>query len=116
MIALPAEVTFATAVAALEGAARALDEGARGGAPLEVDLAGCRVADSSLLGVLLELARRAAAAGAAIRFHGPSDNVRKLAALYGIDELLFAGGDASPLASPSPAGALAGAVAASPVR
>ena len=40
--------------------------------------------------MLLELARRARAAGASYRVHSPPDNLRKLAALYGVDELLFA--------------------------
>ena len=57
---------------------------------VEIDLAGCGAFDSSLLAVLLELARHARAAGAPCRVLSPPDNLRKLAALYGVDELLFA--------------------------
>ena len=94
MIALPPEVTFLTAPQALLAGVGAVDAvvattGAPGAA-VEIDLAGCGVFDSSLLAVLLELARRTRAAGAAYRVLSPPANLRKLAALYGVDELLFA--------------------------
>lgn len=102
---LPARVDFETAPAVLEAAGRALAGGAR-----EFDLADCRRFDSALLAVLLELSRRVAAApaprdapaGAApasaagsgapvsvCRVLNVPPNLRKLAALYGVDELLF---------------------------
>ena len=60
------------------------------GTVLDVDLGGCVRFDSSLLSVLLELARHAAAAGATCRLHQVPSNLGKLAALYGADDLLFA--------------------------
>ena len=57
VVALPAEVTFAGAPAVLGDGERALAAGAR-----LVDLAACVHFDSSLIGVLLELARKAQAA------------------------------------------------------
>jgi len=81
---LPVEVTFRTAPAVLEAASAGLAEG-----PRDVDLAACTVFDSSLLGTLLELQRRAAARGGRCRFLHPPPNLRKLAALYGVDGLLF---------------------------
>lgn len=93
MIALPAEITFATAPRVLDDAARTVDDALRGaaaGTALDIDLGGCDRFDSSLLSVLLELARHAAAAGATCRLHHVPSNLGKLAALYGADDLLFA--------------------------
>ena len=84
VVALPPEVTFASAPAVLGEGERALAAGAR-----LVDLAACVHFDSSLIGVLLELARKARQAGHPCRFDAASPNVRKLARLYGVDELLF---------------------------
>jgi len=82
---LPASVTFASAPQVLADASRAL-----AGRACEVDLGGCVEFDSSLIGVLLELSRQASAAGKVpCRFLAPSANLRKLALLYGVDELLF---------------------------
>ena len=90
MIALPAEVTFATAPRVLDEAVEAAGaELAPGAAALDVDLAACDQFDSSLLAVALELTRRAAVIGAPCRLHHAPSNLRKLAALYGVDELLF---------------------------
>lgn len=81
---LPAEVRFADARKVVERASAALD------APEpRFDLSGCERFDSSLLAVLLELARRAAARGRRCRFESPPGNLLKLAALYGVDSLLF---------------------------
>ena len=78
---LPARVTFETAPQALEAAAGAVAAGVR-----QFDLSGCTEFDSSLLALLLELSRRA---GAPVRVLGVPPNLRKLAALYGVDEILF---------------------------
>jgi ABC-type transporter Mla MlaB component len=84
VVALPAEVTFAGAPDVLDEGERAIAAGAR-----SVDLSACVRFDSSLIGVLLELARKARQAGRPCRFDAASPNVRKLARLYGVDELLF---------------------------
>lgn len=85
---LPAQVTLQTAPAVLEAASAALSAGGR-----EVDLSDCADFDSSLIAVLLELSRRAGAgssAGAApLRLRNVPSNLRKLATLYGVEELLF---------------------------
>lgn len=79
----PAEVTFANANTALEAAA------AQGGAERIYDLSACQGFDSSLIAVLLELKRRAEAAGASCRFEGASEKLLELTGLYGVDPLLF---------------------------
>ncbi len=81
---LPETVTAANARAVLGQALPAL-EAAR---PL-YDLSGCRHFDSSLIAVLLELSRAAAAGGRRCAFLGAAPNLRKLAGLYGIDAVLF---------------------------
>ena len=53
------------------------------------DLSGCERFDSSLLALLFELMRRAAADGVRCRFEGASPNMLKLASLYGTRALLF---------------------------
>ncbi|MBN9430650.1 MAG: STAS domain-containing protein [Burkholderiales bacterium] len=84
MFRFPDSVTFDTAPAALEQAAQALAQ------PQPMfDLGGCRQFDSSLLAVLLELSRRAAARGLRCAFQQPAPNLRKLAHLYGVDAMLF---------------------------
>lgn len=81
---LPREVWFADARKVVEQASVALD------APeSRFDLSACERFDSSLLAVLLELERRARARGRRCRFESPPDNLLKLAALYGVDSLLF---------------------------
>lgn len=80
----PAEVRFPHARETVEAASSALDA-----ALPRFDLSACAHFDSSLIAVLLELERRAAARGRACRFESPSENLLKLAALYGVDALLF---------------------------
>jgi len=80
----PAEVRFGNAVETAQAASTAIDAAAP-----RFDLSECRHFDSSLLAVLLELERRAAARGLRCRFESPSANLLKLAALYNVDELLF---------------------------
>lgn len=82
---VPSRVLFDDAPQALEDLWRAL----QGREAAALDLAGCREFDSSLIGVLLELERRAAAAGTTLSLRNPSANLRKLAGLYGVEELLL---------------------------
>jgi len=91
----PAEVTFANARDALERAASGLEA-----ARPRFDLSACRYFDSSLIGVLLELARRASSTGRRCTFVGASANLRKLCGLYDVDALLF-GDDARGAATAS---------------
>jgi phospholipid transport system transporter-binding protein len=55
---------------------------------LTIDLAGVSEADSSALSLLLEWQRAAKARGFGIRYRGLPDNLRSLAQVYGILELL----------------------------
>lgn len=52
------------------------------------DLAGVKSADSSGVALLLAWQRRALSAGHRLTFINVPDNVRKLAALYGVDTLV----------------------------
>jgi phospholipid transport system transporter-binding protein len=81
---LPASVVFASASAELAGCARALAEGAR-----VFDLSACADFDSSLIVLLLELRRQAAPRGFVPRLEGAPARLRSLAALYGVEDLLF---------------------------
>jgi phospholipid transport system transporter-binding protein len=81
---LPASVVYATASAELAGCARALAEGAQ-----VFDLSACADFDSSLIALLLELRRQAAPRGFVPRLEGAPARLRGLAALYGVDGLLF---------------------------
>ena len=71
-----------------------LEEGSRqiAGAQVTVDLAGVTEVDSSALSLLLEWQRQALRAGRSVRYLNVPANLRSLAALYGVTELL---GDAS---------------------
>ena len=82
---VPERVMFDSAPEVLEELARALPAAGAAG----IDLRECVEFDSSLIGVLLDLSRRAQASGARVRLVNPSDNLRKLAKLYGVEELLF---------------------------
>jgi phospholipid transport system transporter-binding protein len=55
---------------------------------LTIDLAGVSEADSSALSLLLEWQRAAKARGFRIKYSGLPDNLRSLAQVYGILELL----------------------------
>lgn len=82
VISAPPSVTCANAPEVLQALSAA------GGADL--DLAGCETFDSALIAVLLELRRRASRAGTQPpRALNPPANLRKLAALYGVDGILF---------------------------
>jgi ABC-type transporter Mla MlaB component len=81
----PGEIRLANAVAALAQGRVALGS-ASGSASGSIDLAGLTVFDSAALAVLAALRRDA---GGPLRFANPPANLRKLAALYGVDALLF---------------------------
>ena len=87
MHSFPPQVDFANAAAVLGQAAETT---AAGQDERVYDLSACVRFDSSLLAVLLELTRRAAADGAGCRFEGAAPNLLKLADLYGVGPLLFA--------------------------
>ena len=89
----PAEIRLANAVDALAQARAALGSRAgttagstSGSTSASIDLAGLTVFDSAALAVLAALRRDA---GGPLRFANPPANLRKLAALYGVDALLF---------------------------
>ena len=83
--ALPERVTLDDASSTLESAVAAL----RGDGAWAVDAAALRVFDSSCLALLLELRRRAGAAG--LEVIGVPDRLRALAGAYGIDFALGEG-------------------------
>ena len=85
MSSFPGEVRLSNAVAALAQARVALGPAA-GSTPGSIDLAGLTVFDSAALAVLAALRRDA---DGSLRFANPPPNLRKLAALYGVDALLF---------------------------
>jgi phospholipid transport system transporter-binding protein len=76
-------LTFQSAREALEQGAAAIGAG-----ETVFDLAGVKAADSSGVALLLAWQRRAQGAGHRLTFINVPDNVRKLAALYGVDTLL----------------------------
>ena len=80
----PARVAFDTAPEVLEALWSEFE-----GPAVELDLGGCVEFDSSLVGVMLELLRRAGGRGQSLRFGNPNANLRKLARLYGAEELLL---------------------------
>lgn len=55
----------------------------------EIDLAPLRDFDSAAIAVLLAIRRRGAGSGQRVRCVNPPPNLRKLAALYDVDGLLF---------------------------
>jgi phospholipid transport system transporter-binding protein len=77
----PVEITLESAPAALEAARAALGEG--GGT---LDLAPLVRFDSTAVAVLVQLRRET---GSEAAFRNPPPNLRKLAALYGVDAELF---------------------------
>ena len=83
-VVLPARVAYDIAPVLLAQYSQALIDGAR-----RLDLAACLDFDSSLIGILLELLRRAATLGATLELANPAPNLRKLAELSGVHSLLF---------------------------
>lgn len=76
-------LTFQTAPAALEQGDAAIRAG-----ETVFDLGGVKAADSSGVALLLAWQRRAVAAGHRLSFINVPENVRTLAALYGVDTLI----------------------------
>jgi phospholipid transport system transporter-binding protein len=60
------------------------------GERVEVDLAGMTEVDSSAVSLLLEWSRRAARLGRQLSFRNPPANLKSLAALYGVSDLVTA--------------------------
>jgi len=100
MYRFPAEVDHSVANEVL-AAALAAD----GGAERVYDLSACEHFDSSLVAVLLELARGAQSAGGSARFEGASEKLLRLAGLYGVGVLLFGEGALAFGEDDQPAGA-----------
>lgn len=67
--------------------AKTLTDSLRSGETLELDFSAIEAADSAALALILELRRQAAARGARLALFEPSDELRKLARLYGLDSL-----------------------------
>lgn len=102
MYRFPAEVDHPVANEVLAAAAAA-----EGGPERVYDLSGCERFDSSLVALLLELARGAQADGASVRFDGAGDKLLRLAGLYGVGVLLFGEGALRFGEDAQPAGAAA---------
>ena len=83
-LAVPGELSFANAVAFVDAAAARL-----GGEALTVDLAPLTRFDSAAVAALAVIDSRARERGARVRFVNAAPNLRKLASLYDVDELLF---------------------------
>lgn len=82
---LSGELTFAKALAALEGARAEVTSGQ---GPLELDLGAVTRVDSAGLALLLELARLARAAGRELRCVRAPEQLRRLAEFFGLSSLL----------------------------
>lgn len=94
---LPEQLTLdrvRPALAAFEAELRGAASG-----PLSVDVGALQRFDSGALAVLLELRRRAAAAGRTFECVGSSPRLQSLAQLYGVDSLLFPTASAAPAAA-----------------
>jgi len=87
MLLLPATVTLAEAGDTLRVLAQAVP--GEPGAEVTIDAAGLERFDTSLLAVLLECRRLAQAAGRAFAVRQVPPKLAALAALYGVDALLF---------------------------
>ncbi len=75
-------LTMAEVPTFIEQARAAIRSGNR-----RIELGGLTAVDSAALAALIELRRDPA--GAQTEFVDPPDNLRKLASLYGLDDLLF---------------------------
>ena len=83
---------------AAELAARLPAAVAEGRGPFTVDASALKAFDTSTIALLLQARRLAQAAGRGFAVHGLPAQLRQLAALYGVEELLSA---PSPLDAPS---------------
>lgn len=86
--ALPSELLQANAVAQCAALLAALKSQA--GEQWTLDASALKEFDSSAISVLLQLHRDAKGAGKSLRITGVSEQLSKLAALYGVTELLTA--------------------------
>jgi phospholipid transport system transporter-binding protein len=82
---LSGELTFASALAALDGARGQVTAGQ---GPVELDLAAVTRVDSAGLALLLELARLARGAGRELRCVHAPEQLRRLAEFFGLSSLL----------------------------
>ncbi len=87
MLLLPSTVTLAEAGDTLRQLAKAVP--GEPGAEVAIDAAGLERFDTSLLAVLLECRRLAQSAGRAFAVRQVPPKLAALAALYGVDALLF---------------------------
>lgn len=85
-LALPERLTMEHASAALAPLQAALRSAGTG--PVALDASGLQTFDTAAVAVLLELARDAQGRGQTLTVHGAPQNLRALAALYGVDGLL----------------------------
>jgi phospholipid transport system transporter-binding protein len=90
-IALPAAANLPVAAALADTLGAALDEALRTDAgPVRLDASALQDVDSSTLALLLQLRRRAQAAGRALVLDGAPAKLHQLAQLYGVDALVGA--------------------------
>lgn len=88
---LPERITLREARGVLETLGAELSAQPGGSAAVEVDASALAQFDSSALGVLVGLHRRAAAAGRSCRLIGMPPRLAELARLYGVSELVTLG-------------------------
>jgi phospholipid transport system transporter-binding protein len=82
---LQGPVTIASVQSLVEAGARSIT-----GAEVTIDLAGVTEVDSTAVSLLLEWRRQAAAASRSVRYINLPANLRSLAELYGVTEVLGA--------------------------
>lgn len=80
---LEGPVTMANVEAVLAEGERVFD-----GAEVQIDLGGVTEVDSAAVSLLLEWSRRAARKGQRLTFHHAPANLRSLAALYGVSDVI----------------------------
>ena len=85
---LPATLTLAQAPQALGSLQAALRARTPGPEPVWVDAGALQEFDTSVLAVLMDLQRAALGQGLAFEVRQPPAQLRQLAALYGVDQLL----------------------------
>lgn len=89
-IALPPAANLPVAAELAASLGRALDDALRGGSgPVEIDASALQAVDTSTIALLLELGRRAAAAGRELRVTGAPPKLADLARLYGVHDLVL---------------------------
>jgi phospholipid transport system transporter-binding protein len=91
MMRLPERITLREARNVLDQLGSELSAQPGGAAAVEVDASALAQFDSSALGVLVGLHRRAAAAGRTCRLIGMPPRLAELARLYGVSELVTLG-------------------------